>query len=103
MIRLEPAVLVWMLPSPRMPGSVPEPFSRRARAVYEPYRQALANVIECAAARNAALSGVSILSFTPRRARMLEIRMRRLATNSESLPRQIGRSISWRSALEAIH
>src|ERR1700738_4197521 len=39
--------------------------SRRVRAIYEPYHQALANVIERSVARNAALRVVSIHSFTP--------------------------------------
>ena len=39
--------------------------SRRVQSVYEPYHQALANVIERSAARNAALRVVSIHSFTP--------------------------------------
>jgi hypothetical protein len=80
-------------------------FLRRARAVYEPYHQALANVIECAAARTAAVSGG--IDSQLHAAASADVgdtsRMRRLATNSEFLPRQIGRSISWRSALEAIH
>jgi predicted N-formylglutamate amidohydrolase len=39
--------------------------SRRVRAIYEPYHQALANVIERSVAHNAALRVVSIHSFTP--------------------------------------
>ena len=39
--------------------------SRRVRSIYEPYHQALANVIERCVARNAALGVVSIHSFTP--------------------------------------
>jgi predicted N-formylglutamate amidohydrolase len=39
--------------------------SRRVRFIYEPYHQALANMIERCAARNAALRVVSIHSFTP--------------------------------------
>ena len=39
--------------------------SRRVQFIYEPYHQALANVIERNAARNAALRVVSIHSFTP--------------------------------------
>jgi predicted N-formylglutamate amidohydrolase len=39
--------------------------ARRVQSIYEPYHQALANVIERCAARNAALRVVSIHSFTP--------------------------------------
>ena len=39
--------------------------SRRVQSIYEPYHQALANVIERCVARNAALRVVSIHSFTP--------------------------------------
>lgn len=39
--------------------------ARRVRSIYEPYHQALANVIERSVARNAAARVVSIHSFTP--------------------------------------